>query len=200
MNYFKQNHLSLLIIAFLVVSSFTGGSTNLGATTARTTITNPWTFQQAVTLSSTLTAVAATLSGLVTTDAGELHSYAVATTTMTATENLILADVNAYDTVIVNPNVAGDTALTFFASSTASAWLPTAGDTQRTCFVNGTTTAGTSITFAGGTGTKFLVASSSVSAVGSATIYPQKMGCFVFTRGNATASTFDILMSYTAFK
>lgn len=57
MNYLKQHHLSILIVAFLVVSSFFGGAPSFGATTARTTITNPWTFSQAVTHGSTGTAI-----------------------------------------------------------------------------------------------------------------------------------------------
>jgi len=151
------------------------------------------------TFSGAFSAAATTLSGLLTTDAGELHSYSSATTTMSATETLVLADVNAYDTVILNPNVAGNTTLTLFASSTASTWLPTAGDSQKTCFVNGTTTANVNYIFAGGTGTTLLVASSSATVLGSKQIAPQKMGCFTFTRGNSTATTFDILSAYTAF-
>lgn len=54
MNYIKQNHLSLLIILFLVGSSLMGGTPNLGALD-RTTVGNPWTFSGAVTMSSTLT-------------------------------------------------------------------------------------------------------------------------------------------------
>ncbi len=140
------------------------------------------------------------LGGLLTLDGGTLHSYATATTTMSGTETLIPSDVLAYDTVILNPNTAGNTTLTLFASSTASTWLPAAGDSQTTCFINGTTTAGTYYTFAGGTGTTLLVASSSATALGAVTIYPQKMGCFTFTRGNATATTFDLLGAFNAYK
>lgn len=53
MNYIKQNHLSLLIIAFLVLSSLFGGSPTFGALD-RTTVGNPWTFSGAVTHSGTL--------------------------------------------------------------------------------------------------------------------------------------------------
>ena len=45
MNYIKQNHLSILIILFLVSSSLFGGSGSLfGARADLTTVTNPWTF------------------------------------------------------------------------------------------------------------------------------------------------------------
>ena len=48
-NYLKQNHLSLLIVLFLVLqSSFAGTGNSFGAVTARTTITNPWTFTLSV--------------------------------------------------------------------------------------------------------------------------------------------------------
>lgn len=52
MDYLKQNHLSLLIIAYLVIAPFVGGHA-FGALD-RTTIGNPWTFTNTVTLSSTL--------------------------------------------------------------------------------------------------------------------------------------------------
>lgn len=129
---------------------------------------------------------------------GQLYSYTSATTTTATTQTLIVSDVQGFDTVILTPNVGSDT-LTLFASSTASAWLPTAGNTQKTCFVNGTTTAGVNLTFAGGTGTKLLVASSSATALGSLNIGPQKEGCFTFTRADATATTFDILASFVSY-
>lgn len=149
---------------------------------------------------NTLAAISTvSLGGLVTLDGGALRSYANATTTMTTAETLVPADVLAYDTVILNPNASGNTTLTLFASSTATTWLTAAGDSQTTCFINGTTTAGATYTFAGGTGSTLLVASSSVSAVGAKTIYPQKEACITFTRGNATATTFDIISLFTAF-
>lgn len=143
---------------------------------------------------------AAALNALATFSAGILYSFPNATTTAGATETLVVADVANYDTVLLSPNVAGNTTLTLFASSTASTWLPTAGNRQRTCFVNATTTANTNYIFAGGTGTKLIVASSTISAIGSPQIGPQKMGCFEFVRAPATATTFDILSAYTAFQ
>ncbi len=144
------------------------------------------------------TFAAATFSGLFTDTAGILKTNVNATTSVIS-ETLAVTDVAGYDTVVISPNTVNPT-LTFFASSTASTWLPSAGNEQDTCFVNGTTTAGSFITFAGGTGTKLLAASSSVSALGSLTIYPQKMGCFHFVRANSTATTFDILAAYTAYQ
>lgn len=60
MNYLKQNHLSLLIILFLAVQGFFGGGLSLGAGVPdSTTITNPWTFEQAVTFSGAFATQAA---------------------------------------------------------------------------------------------------------------------------------------------
>lgn len=53
MNYIKTNHLSLLIILFMVVSPFFSGSQMFGALD-RTTVGNPWTFSGAVTHSGTV--------------------------------------------------------------------------------------------------------------------------------------------------
>lgn len=151
---------------------------------------------------STFTVTAAgvtTIAGLTTNNGGAISAYPNATTTMTGTETLVPADLINYDTVILSPNVAGNTTLTLFASSTATTWLPTSGNHQKVCLVNATTTAGAFYTLAGGTGTKLLTASSSATATGAATIYPQKMGCFDFVRAPATATTFDLLGAFTSF-
>lgn len=55
MNYIKTNHLSLLIIAFLVLSNLFGGSGQSLGALDRTTVSNPWTFGGAVTMSATTT-------------------------------------------------------------------------------------------------------------------------------------------------
>ena len=136
-------------------------------------------------------------SGLMSLSGGSLYSNTSATTTA-GSETIKASDVNGYDTVILTPTVASAT-ITFPASSTLATCLPAAGNTQKTCFVNGTTTAGVILTFAGGTGTSVQVASSSATALGALTLYPQKVGCFTFIRGNATPTTFDILGAYTAF-
>lgn len=45
MNYLKQNHLSIAIIAFLVIQALSGGSASFGAVSAdTTTVGNPWIF------------------------------------------------------------------------------------------------------------------------------------------------------------
>ncbi len=142
---------------------------------------------------------ALTTSGIIQTDGGELHSYVNATSTTATTQTLKVSDVTAYDTVILTPNIANDT-VTFFASSTASSWLPAAGDSQRVCFINGTTTANIgTITLAGGTGLKLLVSSSTTAGQGSLNIPAQKEACINFTRANSTATTFDILGALTSY-
>ncbi len=144
------------------------------------------------------TLAAATLSGLITESAGVLYTNASATTTK-GSETVKQSDLQGYDTIILTPIVASAT-ITFPASSTLSTWLPSAGNSQDTCFINGTTTSAIVLTFAGGTGTLLQVASSSATALGAVTLYPQKEGCFHFTRANATATTFDIIGAYTAFQ
>ena len=197
MNYIKQNHLSLLIIAFLVVSSFFGSGQTFGALD-RTTVGNPWTFSGAVThsgavtFSSTLSAVTGTFSGLVTTNAGVLHSSVLATST--GSNTLGVLDLNGYETVIVTPTgAAAAKTLTFAASSTMSAWLPTAGDWQDTCFLNASTSVAT-LVFATGTGIDLQVATSTNGNGGAMdlTISPDGTACFKFIRKAATASAFDI--------
>lgn len=176
-------------------SSSTGGSTSdnwsVGGNLA---VTGTSAFTAAI------TAAAAAFSGTLQTDAGQLHSYPLATTTQATAETLVPADVTGYDTVILTPNNPGNTTLTFFASSTATTWLPAAGDTQHVCFLNSTTTANVNYIFAGGTGTTLLVASSTATVLGSPRIGPQKVGCFDFIRGAATATTFDLLGAYTAYQ
>lgn len=138
-----------------------------------------------------------TQTGKLTTNAGHLRSYTNATTSVT-TGTLSVSDVNGYDVVLLTPTGAAATkTLTFFASSTASTWLPTAGDMQETCFVNGTTTAATTITFAAGTGIDLETASSSPTDL---ILLAGNTACFKFIRQTATASTFDItaaMIEYT---
>lgn len=109
MDYLKQNHLSILIIAFLVVSYMfgTGGmpGKSLGAFD-RTTVVNPWTFSGAVTNSSTLTQ-----TGDATFGGGD--NGIVVTSANTATSSIEAGCITTYAT-------STDTAIkqTFFASST----------------------------------------------------------------------------------
>lgn len=134
---------------------------------------------------------AGSTAGLLTMNGGALFSNTLSTSTGSATMNV--SYLSGYDTVIVDATGANSAkTLTFFASSTASSWLPTAGDTQRTCFVNATS--GPSLIFAAGTGIDLEVATSTGGAGGAMdlTIAPNGMGCFTFVRGVVTATAFDI--------
>ena len=90
MDYLKQNHLSILIIVFLVISNMLGMAgtpkVSLGALD-RTTVGNPWTFSGAVTNNSTvkigtngstITELQATTCALIGTDASQAASSTVA--------------------------------------------------------------------------------------------------------------------------
>ena len=117
----------------------------------------------------------------------------VNSTTTPASMTLRVEDVMNFDTVIVKPTVAASAkTLTFFASSTAVQWLPKAGDTQRTCFHNATTTAATTIVFAAGTGIDLQTASSSPTDL---TLLAGNTACFTFMRkamDSSYTNSFDI--------
>lgn len=105
MDYLKRNHLSLLIIVYLVVAPMFGGSGMLGALD-RTTVGNPWTFSGAVTHSSTFTQ-----TGDATFNGGD--GAVVITTSNTATSSIEVGCIQMTATSTASP-----TKLTFFASST----------------------------------------------------------------------------------
>lgn len=159
------------------------------------TVTGASTLTGAATLSSTLS-----LAGLATLNAGQLKSYTNASSSVT-TGTLRVSDVADYDTVLLTPTgAAAAKTLTFFATSSASTWLPAAGDRQDTCFFNSTSTAGVDIIFAAGTGIDFEVASSSATALGGLNIGPNSGGCFTFIRQPSLSASFDISALYTAFE
>jgi hypothetical protein len=101
--------------------------------------------------------------------------------------------------VSFSPGLAAGTTLTLPASSTIAAVVPNAGDSQTFCIRNATTTAATPLILAGGTGTNLLVASSSVSALGSKLILTGKVACLRLTREALTTTTFDIDALMTTF-
>ena len=135
-------------------------------------------------------------SGLLTMNGGQLRSYSLSTTTP-ASMTLAVSDVTGYDTVMVTPSgAASSKALTFFASSSASTWLPTVGDMQETCFANGTSTSAVDITFVAGTGITLQSATSTSGGIGAPTIAPLDIGCFKFVRQSNT----DITAAFTTYK
>lgn len=147
------------------------------------------------TLSSTLT-----VGGLVTHDAGTLASYTNSTSSVQTSQTLAASDIANYSSVIFTPNV-GSITLTLPASSTLSAFLPTAGDWTQQCWLNATSSAGKKITFAAGTGIDLEVASSTATTQGTPGLFigPGDSACFRFIRKPATASAFDIAAQLTSF-
>jgi len=125
---------------------------------------------------------------------GFLRGNYIATTTTGTAVTLRVQDVMDKDTISVLQGGGSTLTYTFFASSTAKQWLPKAGMTQDACFLNATTTAGATLTFAAGTGIDLQVATSTGSAGGAMdlTIAPNATACFRFIRKAATASAFDI--------
>lgn len=130
-------------------------------------------------------------------DAGSLHSYPLSTSTP-ASLTLAASDVTNYESVVMLPTV-GSITVTLPASSTLSAFVPTAGDWAEQCYTNATSTASFGITLAGGTGTNLLVASSSATAVGSKILLPGKTGCIKYFRIGAGANASDINAILTVF-
>jgi hypothetical protein len=133
---------------------------------------------------------------------GVLNSGSVATTsqgsvTVTAAEIKQWANASA---VSYSPGLVAGATLTFPASSTLSSFLPKPGDSAKFCVRNATSTTNVPVTFAGGSGTNLLVASSSATAVGSTKLFTGKVGCFTAVRQVATATTYDIDFLFTAFQ
>lgn len=140
-----------------------------------------------------------TVTATTTLDGYLLKSYAKATSTTGTTVTLSLADFNGYNTVLFTPNI-GATTLIFPASTTLSAWLPTAGDTQSTCFYNATTTAAATIQFQASAGIDWEVASSTGATGGAPTaLNARSTGCFTFVRQNSTSASFDISALYIRY-
>ena len=137
--------------------------------------------------------------GLQTFLGGMLRGNVNATSTTATSYTMVPSDIRDYDTIIMTPNT-GALTLTFFASSTATSFLPKAGMMQETCFYNATTTAGATITFVAGTGIDWEIATSTNDIVGTpATIAAGESACFKFIRQNSTASAFDISALYQPY-
>ena len=98
------------------------------------------------------------------------------------------------------PGLVGATTVTLPASSTISDLVPKAGDRQTFCVRNATSTAGTTVILAGGTGVNLTVASSSTTILGSTKLITGKVGCITLVRQAATATTFDIDALLTVYQ
>lgn len=142
-----------------------------------------------------------TLSGAATLDGGLVKSNTNSTSTTATSYTMVLADIQGYDTMIMTPNT-GALTMTTFASSTASTWLPSAGDRAELCIYNATTTSAATITIAAGTGFDLERTATSTTSGADTTflaIPAGGHGCFDFMRQPATASAFDISALYTPF-
>lgn len=114
----------------------------------------------------------------------------VNSTSTPASMTLRVSDVQNKDTVVVLQTVAVGVTLTTFASTTAAAkaFLPVPGQRQNVCFLNATSTAGATLTFAAGTGNNIYVASSTAGS-GSYIINPGRTACFTVLREPTANST-----------
>lgn len=133
---------------------------------------------------------------------GKIESNLVATSSQSATITVAAADLRQWVTASQVSYTPGLNLLTLTlpASTTLTSLVPKAGDKQDFCFRNATSTSGTEITFAGGTGSLLNVASSSVSAVGSKVVRTGQLACFTVMRQPSTATTFDIDFLMTVFE
>lgn len=124
---------------------------------------------------------------------GLVRGNYVATTSQTAAATLKVSDIAERDVIAVQSVLgATDVTYTFFASSSARSWLPQAGMTQQTCFLNATTSTSVNLIFAGGLGIDLQVASSTGTLAKDVTIGANATACFTFIRKAATAASFDI--------
>jgi len=178
MDYLKQNHLSILIIGFLVLSSFLGGSESVQAPVPEPKDVG------AIDISR--------ITNLFRFDAGVTRSYTNATSTDVTSYTAVAADIVNYDIVLITPT-KGSLTITLPASSTLSSFVPTAGDMAEQCWHNATTTAGITLTIATATGIDLETASSTVTGpVNSLAIPSNGFACLKYIRKTATASAFDI--------
>lgn len=139
------------------------------------------------------------IGGLLTTDGGVLDSYNLSTTTQTS-RTLAASDLLNYSSVTMYPSVGAIT-ITLPASSTLSALVPTAGDIQRQCWYNATTTAVGTITFASGTGVDLEIASTTVlTGATSLILNADNSACFEFQRkGGSGTSASDIIARFLRY-
>lgn len=156
-NYLKQNHLSLLIVLFLIGSGFLGQGQSFGNAVDRTTITNPWTFEENITLSS---ATLTNTGGATTLATTTVESF------QTGGAMTVLTDANGgtYTLTEVQMLISGGfefaaggagqevIALTFPATSTMTSLIPNAGDCRAWTYDADALAAATTTTFTAGTG------------------------------------------------
>lgn len=140
----------------------------------------------------------AIFGGLITLNAGVLHSYNNSTSTP-ASLTLAASDILNYESVTMKPTVGAIT-VTFPASSTLSALVPNAGDRVKQCWYNATTTAASTITFAAGTGLDLEIASTTVlTGATSLILGADNSACFEFQRKGSGPNASDIVLRFLRF-
>lgn len=190
--------IALLAVHYLAPVSY-------GANRATTTITNPFNFQQGLTSTSGSFSTTLAVTGVATFTAqsvmngGVLHSYPLSTSTP-ASLTLAASDITNYESIVQLPSAGSAITDTLPASSSLSAFVPTAGDWAEQCITNGTTTAAINITIAGGTGTHLLTATTTPGGGAVTAIGPGNTGCIKYFRVGAGNNARDINALLTIFQ
>ncbi len=115
------------------------------------------------TFTGALTGTTASFTGAVTQGGG-----VTATSTTSSTVALQATDFDTENVVAITQNGIGNSAVTFPATSSLTAFIPTAGQERTIFFRNATTTASTTMSFAGGSGI-ILKSATTTTLGGSAT-------------------------------
>ena len=206
MNYIKSNHLSLLIILWLVVSPMIFGGANIvvgGAGTADDTYLTSdvhvgtaggktgtftvdsaatATFNSAVTFNGAISATDETVVDGFTQGGGCL-----ATSTTASTYTITQANLLAYNCFVITQNLGAYT-WTLPATSTMTTLLPTVGDYREWLFFNASSTATATLTMAAGAGINLYAISNAEDVVDGAEV--MQVRCIRYA---STASGFDVL-------
>lgn len=137
-----------------------------------TVLSNTLTVTGATTLGTVTTSGTTTNTGFVKATGGTVKSSVNSTSTTATSYTLTQADIWKYSSILMTPNT-GSLTLTLPASSTLTSMIPTAGDEQDTLFVNASTTAGITVTFAAGTGTSLRNSTSTLAVPANSTAFLQ---------------------------
>lgn len=156
-NLIKTQWISIVAVVVVVVFALLGTTESKLGTIDRTTISNPWTFSDAVTFASTIsTTGAATFSSADITGALSVGNFTEGgACTATSSDGILTAAVLAANNCITGTATgAGQAAITLTlpATSTMTTLIPNAGDCKAFIYNGQALAAGTTTTFAAGTG------------------------------------------------
>lgn len=176
-DYIKKNHLGLVIILWLVASSFLGGGMSVGSIARDTTnITNPFNFQQGMTSTSGTFSGNLAVAGTTVVDEFTQGGSILATSTDGTAHTISAADLLTYSGWSVTVELT-DLTYTFPAVAELSTIVPTAGDSRTWFIENATSTSGIDVIFAGGSGTDI-----KSSGAGALTLDEESHGTFTLYR------------------